>query len=997
MSPTRWWAWALGWLLLGTLAQGAGNSDPSAAAQRQGHSAILLRDGTVLVVGGTDALGGGVASVERFVPWSGWELLGASSNQPRLSSASGLLLHDGRVLLVGGGTHLYDPAASRWLDAGSAGLLQPDRTGHTLSLLGDGTVLLVGGAGYGDAGQPQPLLGRAPPDGGVWEWTQVVDGAAAALRHRHTATLLGDGTVLLFGGSQPGGTPGTSSPLALFDPAAGAFRPLDAGFATNRSSHSASRRHSGDLVIVGDSQPNSPAVFLRNIGGVWLLLNPMPMPLAWSAAAGHSAVVAPNQDFLAFGGCAYLPCSPLPRQGTAVLYKPTSTVAWEPVPPLDAGRGMHTSTLLMDGKVLVVGGTLAGSPSWELLDPVGFGFFQADADGGSFARPGATLSPLPSGEALLVGGQSPPATQALARVSSGGSYAEVSSKLPPRVGHTATLVTSHEVLVLGGVAPTGEVLGDCWLVAIDTGSAKPCRPMPAPRALHTATLLSDGRVLVAGGLRPLDLQPRNEAAIFTPGPLGGTWSPTFSLRAARAAHAAVLLPSGRVLLTGGEGAAGRSESVDPSGPNSDEGPQLAEARRFHTATLLRDGRVLLSGGEDESKNPSATLEVLGFDGGFAHAAGGPMPEARPRPAAVALPTGEVVIAGGPKGDGGSSVSRWSPRTDGFTGTAWLQTPRVHPGVVVANQGDVVVGGGTGSPAPFELHRTFAGTRTWMAHGLIANTAVVPSSNGLFKFTLAGDWREATEASTGGAQSSPVNLPRLVFQRLDNGQVFTPAYSFDAKAGELWGLAPDLPHGHYRAWAYVSGLPGGAAWFRVGARATSAWDAGVLPFEDAGTADGGGLDAGSPDGGGSFALAVALDGGDPRLVGARLTVRVAVTAPPGDRGDQLTLKLTPSAELAVCDDTGCPKGVRTALSLAGALDAQGQAAMDVAISPAAEGPHTLWVSLKQGDVEVAAESVSLEAVAVSFQVGVCSCSASPASWGAALLALWVFGRRRPKGC
>ena len=104
-----------------------------------------------------------------------------------------------------------------------------------------------------------------------------------------------------------------------------------------------------------------------------------------------------------------------------------------------------------------------------------------------------------------------------------------------------------------------------------------------------------------------------------------------------------------------------------------------------------------------------------------------------------------------------------------------------------------------------------------AHGLQAVTDKLGPTDA-YTFKLLGRWREAPEASTGDSRSSPVNLPRLVLQRLDNGEVHVlPGHTFNIATGEFTGTLPGLQQGVWRAWAYVSGIPGWAAWFKVASR------------------------------------------------------------------------------------------------------------------------------------------------------------------------------------
>lgn len=111
------------------------------------------------------------------------------------------------------------------------------------------------------------------------------------------------------------------------------------------------------------------------------------------------------------------------------------------------------------------------------------------------------------------------------------------------------------------------------------------------RDSHTATLLPSGKVLVAGGNDSNGTL--NSAELYDPA--SGTWSVTGNLKTSRAFHTATLLPNGAVLVAGGFTCApppqtcsqlNSAELYDPStGVWSNTG-SLNTARDNHTATLL---------------------------------------------------------------------------------------------------------------------------------------------------------------------------------------------------------------------------------------------------------------------------------------------------------------------------------------------------------------------------------------------------------------------------
>lgn len=147
-------------LIIGMCVAGQGSASGwSAAANlitgRTGHSATLLPNGKVLVVGGEHFVPESqtiLASAELYDSTTNtWSPAGSLSTTHILHTAT--LLPSGKVLVAGGrtnglsiaSTELYDPATNTWSLTGS---LNTDRANHTATLLPSGKVLVAGG--YGD-------------------------------------------------------------------------------------------------------------------------------------------------------------------------------------------------------------------------------------------------------------------------------------------------------------------------------------------------------------------------------------------------------------------------------------------------------------------------------------------------------------------------------------------------------------------------------------------------------------------------------------------------------------------------------------------------------------------------------------------------------------------------------------------------------------------------------------------------------------------------------
>ena len=167
------------------------------AEGRSRHTATLLQDGKVLVVGGAGTSGAS-ALVELFDPGSeSWTHMKSMSQDRYFHTAT--LLEDGRVLVVGGSNkdplayaEVYDPSRNAWTDKAP---MNTPRRQHTATLLPDGRVLVVGGNTTRSGGSRTASSEIYDPITGVWT-------AAADKNIRvgsHTAVLLANGRVLVTG------------------------------------------------------------------------------------------------------------------------------------------------------------------------------------------------------------------------------------------------------------------------------------------------------------------------------------------------------------------------------------------------------------------------------------------------------------------------------------------------------------------------------------------------------------------------------------------------------------------------------------------------------------------------------------------------------------------------------------------------------------------------------------------------------------------------------
>jgi hypothetical protein len=337
---------------------------------------------------------------------------------------------------------------------------------------------------------------------------------------------------------------------------------------------------------------------------------------------------------------------------------------------MTTARVGHTATLLLDGRVLIVGGDKTGTA--ELYDPA-TGTFSPTGNGttghggdASWGEP-STAALLPDGRVLIAGGRKSEIYDPVI-----GSFTATGNMVSNQRGFTATALTNGKVLITGGT--NGET--NCCAIAAhpelydpSTGTFNLTGPyieMSVPSFANgysagtsgltytAATLLSDGKVLILSEPAAEIYDPVTNSFSLTGSMVavdeGGFWGKPTQI----SARTATLMTNEKVLIAGGEPAyydtgdfpLSRAELYDASTGTFTATSSMRAAREGHAATLLPDGTILITGGRVNNFYDATPLAELYSPSSGAFSGLLNMTASRGYHGATRLRDGRVLITGG---------------------------------------------------------------------------------------------------------------------------------------------------------------------------------------------------------------------------------------------------------------------------------------------------------------------------------------------------------------
>jgi hypothetical protein len=353
-------------------------------------------------------------------------------------------------------------------------VLTPAKTGYNFNPAS--TTVLVSGANV--TGKNFTGVSSGPSSGGG---AFVPTGFMTIGRMYHTATPLGDGTVLITGGQTPMGDTGSAE---IYNPSTKTFTATLGSMAVKRAQHAAVLLRNGKVLVVGGGNYLFSMYKMAEIYDPstqkFTTVGPMVQDRSLS---GCFAVLLADGRVLIGGGEA---------SSTAEIYDPILN-KFIATGSMVVSRFMGPAVaVLNDGKVMVVGG---GSNSAELYNPVTGVFTATGAPTAVTSDHVTTL--LTDGRVLLTGNSSSGAAELYD--ANTGRFTATGVMGTLSIGHSAVRLQRGSVLLVG-LDPGDLHIWPPELYDPSTGLFSVTGFMAKSSYYHTTTLLADGSVLVAGGL-----------------------------------------------------------------------------------------------------------------------------------------------------------------------------------------------------------------------------------------------------------------------------------------------------------------------------------------------------------------------------------------------------------------------------------------------------------------------------------------------------------------
>jgi PKD repeat protein/type II secretory pathway component GspD/PulD (secretin) len=511
-------------------------------------------------------------------------------------------LPDGSIVLMGG-VHENSRENDVWrsTDNGAtwtemtASAGWSGRYDHTSVVLPDGSIALMGGYGKND-------VWRSTDNGATW--TEMTASAEWSGRSGHTSVVLPDGSIVLMGGYSSGTR--KNDVWRSTDNGATWTEMTASAEWSGRDDHTCVVLPDGSIVLMGGwvgyptYERTNDVWRSTDNGATW---TEMTASAEWSGRTDHTSVVLPDGSIVLMGGYS---SGTRKNDVWRSIDNGATWIEMNPEPEWEA-RYMHTSVALPDGSIVLIGGEVDGYDNlhdvWRSTDN-GATWIEMNPEPGWEARYEHTSVALPDGSIVLMGGWAGyPAyrkNDVWRSTDNGATWTEMtaSAEWSERWKHTSVALPDGSIVLMGGFDYAGHLKNDVWR-STDNGATWTEMTASAEwsaRSDHTSVVLPDGSIVLMGGGNDV-WRSTDNGATWTEMTASAEWS-------GRAGHTSVVLPDGSIVLMGGNvGSYFHKNDVWRSTDNGATWTEMTgsaewSGRAGHTSVVLPDGSIVLMGGKE---------------------------------------------------------------------------------------------------------------------------------------------------------------------------------------------------------------------------------------------------------------------------------------------------------------------------------------------------------------------------------------------------------------
>ncbi len=314
-----------------------------------------------------------------------------------------------------------------------------------------------------------------------------------------------------------------------------------------------------------DGQDISEIQFAGNLSNSISRWEQLTSSAEWTGRFGHTSVKLPDDSIVLIGGNSFKKDVWRSTDNGFTWTRMTASAGWADWDTYEEGRYNHTSVVLPDGSIVLMGGW-GGRPKYrnDVFRSTDKGATWTKMTGNTdwSGRSRHSSVALSDGSIVLMGGVDAAGSagnknDVWRSTDKGATWTRISSSAgwSGRYGHTSVVLPDGSIVLLGGAEQANygydTLKNDVWR-STDQGATWNRVTSSAEwgaRSGHTSVVMSDGSIVLMGGSKSYG----NYNDVWRSTDQGASWSEVSASAewSGRSGHSSVALSNGSILLTGG--------------------------------------------------------------------------------------------------------------------------------------------------------------------------------------------------------------------------------------------------------------------------------------------------------------------------------------------------------------------------------------------------------------------------------------------------------------